>query len=174
MVITNNMVLFFGKDDFLSNFFMRPFYHKDQYFQCAEQAFMYEKAVFFGDHIRAERILELPINTSNLPLVAKRLGRSVSPYKDELWTPVRDDVMYDVELSKYTDSVDLGDALLGTGDKILVEASPWDRYWGIGFSEHESNAHEPTKWTGQNKLGRVLMQVREDLRKMRETYDYVR
>lgn len=173
MVITNNMVLFFGKDDFLSNFFMRPFYHKELYFQCAEQAFMYEKATFFGDHIRAARILELPINTPNLPLVAKKLGRSVSPYIDERWTPVRDDIMYDVEFSKFTDAVEMGDALLNTGDKILVEASPWDRYWGIGYSEHEPHAHEPTKWTGLNKLGRVLMQVREDICKMRAEYGYV-
>lgn len=55
--------------------------------------------------------------------------------------------------------------LLSTEQKILVEASPYDKLWGIGLSENSSGVDNPLNWQGRNFLGFALMEVREKLRK---------
>jgi ribA/ribD-fused uncharacterized protein len=54
--------------------------------------------------------------------------------------------------------------LLGTGDRVLVEASPIDSIWGIGLSRDDPDAADPARWRGLNLLGQALMQVRSALR----------
>ncbi|MNI91462.1 hypothetical protein D3C73_1491250 [compost metagenome] len=56
--------------------------------------------------------------------------------------------------------------LLATGDRILVEASPSDKIWGIGLAPDDPNAQIPARWLGQNLLGKALMEVREYLRNL--------
>ena len=63
---------------------------------------------------------------------------------------------------KFSQNHDLKEVLLGTGDKVLVEASPDDRIWGIGFNSEEAEGRE-SEW-GNNGLGKALMRVRERLR----------
>ena len=63
-------------------------------------------------------------------------------------------------LLKFSQSSELERILLDTGDAILVEASPYDRIWGIGMKEDHRNATKPELWKGQNLLGRALMDVR--------------
>ena len=53
--------------------------------------------------------------------------------------------------------------LLGTGQRVIVEASPYDAIWGIGLTAHDAAANDPTQWRGLNLLGFVLMVVREQL-----------
>ncbi len=73
--------------------------------------------------------------------------------------------MYEVCLAKFSQHQDHADALLDTGKKVLAEASPYDRIWGIGMSSayaiREKEDH--TKWNGQNLLGIALMKVRSAL-----------
>jgi ribA/ribD-fused uncharacterized protein len=66
-------------------------------------------------------------------------------------------------LAKFGQHEDLGRFLLGTGDRILVEASPLDRVWGIGLAADDPRAADPAQWLGLNLLGQALMQVRERL-----------
>jgi len=54
---------------------------------------------------------------------------------------------------------------LATGNKTLVEASPLDKVWGIGLAVEDSRVHDPKQWQGLNLLGKVLMRVRDELRK---------
>lgn len=51
-----------------------------------------------------------------------------------------------------------------TGDAVLVDASPYDRIWGIGLKADDERALHPNTWQGQNLLGFALMDVREELR----------
>lgn len=53
-----------------------------------------------------------------------------------------------------------------TGDRILVEANPYDRIWGIGMSKYQSGIQDPGNWRGLNLLGFALMQVRTMLRSL--------
>ena len=70
-------------------------------------------------------------------------------------------------LLKFTQNEHLKKILLGTGERILVEASPTDRIWGIGFNSKDAPGNKD-KW-GENKLGKALMRVREQLRAGSET-----
>lgn len=86
------------------------------------------------------------------PGVAKHRGRRVELRAD--WEETKNDVMLSVLRWKFR-SVDLREKLLATGDAVLVEANGWgDTYWGVDEVTGE----------GENHLGRLLMQVREELR----------
>ncbi|WP_444942547.1 NADAR domain-containing protein [Microbulbifer sp. ZKSA004] len=53
--------------------------------------------------------------------------------------------------------------LLNTEDRVLVEASPVDRIWGIGLAQDNSASENPNDWKGLNLLGFALMEVRARL-----------
>lgn len=131
--------------------------YKGLNFVTSEQIFMWEKAKFFGDEDSAKMILE----TGQNPKIAKSLGRKVKNYNDTEWNKVRQEKMMGALKSKFG-LVYYRNILLDTGDKILVEASPLDKIWGIGFDS--TNAlRNIDKW-GQNLLGECLMDIREQIR----------
>lgn len=66
-------------------------------------------------------------------------------------------------MAKFTQNEELRAALLATGQKILAEASPYDRIWGIGFSPRDELAKQPEMWEGENLLGQALMIVRDHI-----------
>jgi ribA/ribD-fused uncharacterized protein len=57
----------------------------------------------------------------------------------------------------------LGAFLVNTGRRVLVEASPVDRIWGIGLTRRDPAAADPDQWHGLNLLGFAVMQVRDTL-----------
>jgi ribA/ribD-fused uncharacterized protein len=98
------------------------------------------------------------------PMAIKRLGRKVRNYDDAVWKARRFDVVVEGNMAKFSQNSKLGDFLLGTGEKILVEASPNDNVWGIELDENSAEACCPRKWKGTNLLGFALMEVRDRLR----------
>lgn len=66
-------------------------------------------------------------------------------------------------LEKFSQNPPLGDFLLATQNRVLVEASPHDRIWGIGLHRDDPRAAEPARWLGENRLGFALMEVRSRL-----------
>ena len=66
-------------------------------------------------------------------------------------------------LAKFTQNSELRGYLASTGDRVLVEASPLDRVWGIGLAADDDRARSPARWRGSNLLGFALMEVRERL-----------
>ena len=56
-------------------------------------------------------------------------------------------------------------ALLSTGNTTLVESSPFDRLWGNGLGMYDKRSLNRNEWLGENRMGKVLMQVREELMK---------
>jgi ribA/ribD-fused uncharacterized protein len=91
------------------------------------------------------------------------LGREVKNFNIEVWKKHADQVVEDANYLKFSQNEDLREVLLSTGDKILVEASPDDKIWGIGFNSEDAEGRE-SEW-GNNGLGKALMKVRERLRK---------
>lgn len=61
--------------------------------------------------------------------------------------------------------------LISTKDSILVEASPYDKIWGIGMSANNENIENPLLWRGLNLLGFALMEVRDELIRVCQNYD---
>jgi ribA/ribD-fused uncharacterized protein len=91
---------------------------------------------------------------ANSPMIAARLGRSRAwPLRPD-WEQVKDDVMRKVVRAKACQHADVRELFLGTGDASIVEHSRWDAYWGDGGDG-----------TGQNKLGRIFVEVRAELTK---------
>lgn len=86
------------------------------------------------------------------PKDAKRFGRKVDLRSD--WDGVKDEIMYQLVKKKFSDnSFGYRDKLLATRDAELIEGNTWnDRYWGVCRGE------------GKNKLGQILMRVREEIR----------
>jgi ribA/ribD-fused uncharacterized protein len=118
---------------------------------------MYRKAMLFKDHEIADQIL-----TSTNPAAVKKLGQSVQNFDEEQWKAHRKEIVLQGNLLKFTQNPDLKALLLATGDKILAEASPFDKVWGIGKKEADALANKD-QW-GLNLLGVVLTEVRERLR----------
>jgi len=67
-------------------------------------------------------------------------------------------------IAKFGQNPALKTFLLNTGHRILVEASPTDRIWGIGWSENDPQTQNPEQWRGLNLLGFALMVARSQLR----------
>lgn len=133
---------FRGKYYFLSNFFPSKITIFGLAYNNAEAAFQAMKCI---DPIHRKAFAELE------PSKAKKKGRIVHLRPD--WEDVKEDYMYEIVKAKFTQNEDLKRQLLATGDNILVEGNTWnDTYWGI------------CRGRGQNKLGKILMRVRKELR----------
>lgn len=125
------------------------------YYPTAEHYMMAEKARLFND----TEILEQIISSSH-PNAAKKLGRAVTGYNDSVWHQQRSAIVLRGNIAKFSQNHALKDYLLKTQDRVLVEASPRDRIWGIGMGKSNPDAGNPAKWRGLNLLGFALMQAR--------------
>lgn len=128
-------------------------------YPTAEHFMMAEKARLFGDEEMREAILQ-----SGGPGAAKRFGRAVRGFDEERWNAARCEIVVRGNLAKFARNPPLRDYLLTTGDRVLVEASPRDRIWGIGMGASNPLAEDPEQWRGLNLLGFALMEVRDRLR----------
>jgi len=143
----------------LSQWWPAPFTVDGLTFPTAEHYMMWRKALLFGDHETAEQVLTAPH-----PQAAKSLGRQVAGFDRGLWERHRFDIVVAGNVAKFGQHPDLRQYLLGTGDRVLVEASPVDRIWGIGLAADHPHATDPARWPGMNLLGFALMEVRAILR----------
>lgn len=160
MRITDTHVYFWGS--FLSNWVPKNLNIKydGHEFTTSEQIFMYKKAKFFNDEPYAALIVTLGTD----PKIAKELGGKVRGYNEEKWSKVREQMMYDSIYLKFSQYSDLKKKLLDTGDKILVEGTPFDPIWGVMIKWDDDKILDEKNWKGLNLLGKVLMKVREDLK----------
>src|SRR5262245_28364321 len=125
-------------------------------FAYAEQFMMYSKALLFGDRATADKIMQ-----AEGPREQKKLGREASGFDAKTWELFREGVVYTGSYAKFTQNPDLQEALLATRGTTLVEASPYDRVWGIGLGESNPGAHDRSQWQGLNLLCETLTRVRE-------------
>jgi len=163
---TEQYTFFFGKQDIFSNWHPCTFEYKGVRFNCVEQFMMYSKAMLFGDREVAARILA----TSD-PKTQKALGRQVRGFDEVVWTDKCMSIVTVGCREKFRQSPQLLEGLLATGTRQLVEASPYDKIWGIGLSEDDPRAEHPDKWLGKNLLGQALMQARAVLLARRQAED---
>ncbi|TYB65436.1 NADAR family protein [Nonomuraea sp. PA05] len=127
-------------------------------FASAEHYMMAHKAWLFGDEENAARVLAV-----RHPKQAKELGRAVRGFDQATWEKHRFDIVVRGNVAKFGGHEELAGYLLGTGTRILVEASPVDRVWGIGLAADDDRAASPQRWQGLNLLGFALMAARAAL-----------
>lgn len=143
----------------LSQWFPAKFEIEGQGYPTAEHFMMAEKARLFRDVEVERKILGV-----GHPGAAKQLGRTIRGFVEAEWTSARFDIVVRGNLGKFGQNPELGRFLLSTKDRVLVEASPKDRVWGIGLEESDDRARNPQKWRGLNLLGFALMEARSRLR----------
>ena len=142
----------------LSQWHPSRFVIDDVEYNCAEQYMMASKARLFGDTAMAERIL-----ATNQAHEQKLMGSQVSGFISTVWNEHREVIVYDANWAKFSQNSGLAKRLLATGQAVLAEANPRDFIWGIGLAEEDPLALNPLAWPGENRLGKVLMRVRDRL-----------
>jgi ribA/ribD-fused uncharacterized protein len=143
----------------LSQWWPSPFEVDGVRYATAEHWMMASKARLFGDAEAERKAL-----AAKSPAEAKKAGRLVRGFDDAIWERERFDIVRSGSVHKFGQDAALRDFLLATGDRVLVEASPMDRIWGIGLAADDERAQDPARWRGLNLLGFALMEAREELR----------
>ncbi len=127
-------------------------------YQTAEHYMMAEKARLFRD-----KESELKVIKAKNPGEAKKVGRSVNNFNEGLWRQHRFNIVIKGNTAKFKQNPELKEFLITTGNRVLVEASPVDRIWGIGMASDHPSVENPNLWKGLNLLGFALMEVRSQL-----------
>lgn len=154
----NGIAYFFFWGGELSNWYPKYFIVNDVKYNCMEQYMMHQKALFFKDTDIAERILE-----ELKPNRQKYFGRLVKGFNEKSWTKVKYDLVKVGVKAKFEQNPKLLEVLLQYKGMEIVEASPYDRIWGIGYSEAIALDNIDT-W-GENLLGKILTEVCNELHK---------
>ncbi len=141
-----------------SQWWEQPFVAEGISYRTAEHWMMAGKARLFGDEEVLAKIL-----AARSPGEAKKLGRQVRNFDPSLWESHRYGIVREGNLHKFTQHEALKNFLLGTGERVLVEASPYDQIWGIGLVQSAPGIENPHHWEGLNLLGFALMEVRDEL-----------
>ena len=149
---------FFTEASPFSQWYRCTFTVGENTFNCAEQYMMHGKALLFGD---AETALE--ILAADHPRDHKALGRKVKPFDDATWKREREAIVRAGNHAKFTQNPALLELLLATNGTTLVEASPYDKIWGIGLAATDPRAQDPNQWKGQNLLGKILTELRDSI-----------
>jgi len=151
------------KSGYLSQWHEAPFLIDDTNYNCCEKYMMYQKAIYFKDYEIARQIL-----STNEPKEHKKLGRLVKDFDENKWNEVCELIVYKANFAKFTQNLNLKEKLLKTGDKIIVECSPYDEIWGNGLNITDTLTTFVKNWKGTNKLGKILMNVRENIKNLQE------
>ncbi|MEU6607478.1 NADAR family protein [Streptomyces shenzhenensis] len=142
----------------LSQWWPSPFVVDTVEYATAEHWMMAEKARLFGDAEAERRVL-----AAEHPSQAKKAGRLVRDFDESVWERERFRIVVEGSMHKFGAHAGLREFLLNTGGRVLVEASPVDRVWGIGLAADDEAASDPERWRGPNLLGFALMEARERL-----------
>lgn len=163
--IEEEPILFFGADESkgeyrsFSNMSNHPIEIDGIKFPTVEHYFQAMKAQEFKDDESYQKILK-----TKTPKAAKAAGKKVKNFVEEVWDSKRDGIMEKAVSTKFKQHPEIRKKLLETGDKLIGEANPRDTYWGIGTSMDLEKSKTPSKWRGQNKLGKLLMKLRDDFK----------
>lgn len=152
-------IYFWGNQDWASNWYQHEFQLEGFTCHCSEQGMMYLKAKLMGDTAIMDKLSNMP---NYDPAYCKKLGREITPWNEALWVKHRLEIMQEVLYLKFSDAR-LKKLLLDTGKKTMVEASPYDKIWGVGLGMQDPLIANPKHWKGLNLLGVALMNVRDSL-----------
>ncbi|KAJ7637050.1 hypothetical protein FB45DRAFT_908091 [Roridomyces roridus] len=132
-------------------------------FPSNEHWMMLQKALLFSDVGIAKEVIAIEGTSKADCAHVKALGRKVKAFKEEVWVEHRERIVTEGSIHKFRQNPAIREKLLATGDTMIVEASPFDRIWGIGCSEENAISRSGDKW-GLNLLGKALVEARRVLR----------
>ena len=152
---------FFRSNAYFSNWYPADFVVDGIKYWCTEQYMMAKKAELFGDITIQNQIMNCHSQRD-----IKALGRKIRGFNDSVWFKHRERIVFEGNYAKFTQNSMLLSYIKGQKGKILVEASPYDKIWGIGIEclsdgSNRQYIENPFNWKGTNLLGFVLMDVRD-------------
>jgi len=156
--VGQNIVAFYTTKSPFSNFYQCQFSQDSVVYTSAEQYLAYQKALVFNDIETANKVIKAVD-----PARAKALGRRVKGFDSKLWGQRRQEIMREALTLKFDQNPALKEQLAATKNKILVEANPFDKFWGAGLSLYNPKLEKQRDWPGQNVLGKILMELRTSL-----------
>jgi len=156
MKVTDKYVFFWR--EWLSQWNMTPFTVNDIVYNCAEQYMMAKKADLFNDEATRMLIMDAPH-----PREQQALGRTVKNFDPVKWDGLKESIVYTGNYFKFSQNPGLKAKLLKYETQTFVEASPYDKVWGIGMDEKNEDIENEELWQGQNLLGKVITKVRDKL-----------
>ena len=142
----------------LSQWFPASFVVDGDTFLTAEHYMMAQKARLFNDAEMFEAVL-----ACQHPAEAKKFGRQVKSFDADVWNDHCFNFVVEGNVAKFGQNPELKAFLVNTKERVLVEASPRDRIWGIGMGVSNPDACNPQNWRGKNLLGFALMVARQRL-----------
>ena len=166
--MSNEFIFFWGENSYLSNFFLdTPFILNGIYYISSEHYFMETKASTWPTN--KNKYLQELILKSPTGKQAKSYGIQVEGFNEEVWNKIKFNVMKIGITEKFNQNPFYLNKLLETGNKILIEASPYDKIWGIGMNEKKfltlDSKEQENILKERNLLGKALMEVREEFKK---------
>jgi len=158
-------VLFHGADEskgeyrYLSNMSEYPIDVDGISYPTVVHYYQAMKAAEFKDNEIQEKIAK-----AKTAKAAKALGKKVKGFVKEVWDAKRDEVMAVGVRAKFVQHPELNKKLQETEERMIGLANAREKYWGIGTSETSEKSKHPEKWAGQNKLGKLLMELRREFK----------
>ena len=150
-------LMFYSARSVFSNFHPSKFSMSGIDFTSNEQYYQYKKAEFFRDTVKMKMII-----SAQTPALQKKLGSSIRPFDKKEWSTVSRQHMFNGCCGKFAQNPSMASKLKSTVGWTLVEASPSDLIWGIGMSRFDLASSNRMNWKGQNLLGQVLMEIRDN------------
>lgn len=158
------------KDDKIANDILNINHSEKIYYNNKGEETHREPSVindFYNGKISKEKILsnnDLRKEWDSYQKEIKQLGRKVKDYNEDLWVKHRESYVGRGNYEKFTQNKELKKILIDTGNKIIVEANPYDSIWANKLKESDPNSTSPSKWKGLNLLGKILTNLREKLK----------
>ncbi len=143
-----------------SNWYHAEFDYGREHFVNSEQFMMYQKVMMFRKYDLATQIME----TANPAACKKIAGQKFPEFDPDLWERTCKTIVKRGVKAKFVQNPDILEILLETGTAIIAECSPYDTKWGIGIDISDPDRNVIAKWKGKNLLGRILMEVRDEIR----------
>ena len=162
----NESLPFLGKGDLFSNFYECNIEWEGKNVNTSEKAYGYEEAMandcvgLTNDILRAKTGYDV-----------KQIMKKI--HKKPGWKGKDVEVMTKIAIEKVKQVPEVKEALLNSGDRVIVEAVPRDLYWSCGLDKEAAAKTDPNFWPGENQMGKIYMHIREVLRSEMEENEYV-
>lgn len=144
-----------------SQWFESDFKRGEIWYSTMEQYMMSRKAALFGDAQMYAKILK-----EKNPAEIKKMGRLVKGFNQAIWDAEKYSIVLEGNVLKFAQNEQLKKILLSTGNRVLIEASPYDKIWGVHMPADNPNIMDPNLWEGENLLGFALMEARNILKNL--------
>ena len=146
-----------------SNWFHSGFTYAGIYYTCAEQYMMAQK-VSLGKRYDLQKQIMQTSDPSKIKDLGGRNYFLEFAKIEKIWFKNSKHIVKRGVKAKFQQNPDILQELLDTGEALLCECSRQDKIWGIGINLRDSSWHDINKWNGNNQLGVILMEVRDELR----------